>query len=220
MIDLSQINYIETPELISRVVAALQSATPFSLARWADSSNWIMTHGDSPVEQLVYRESFMRRQYFEEYKPHFLHGAASCDIFGCFRDDWTAKCLNESGIDFGGKLFIDPRCHTMVNDFPAWTEEVLMKPWRTLLVGNFMPAYAGWLKKHSKLDITDAVMARGWWEVALTMEAIKERKPQLVLASAGWFTSALIGAAKDAGAVAFSYGSVPERHIAGNNLPW
>ena len=90
-------------------------------------------------------------------------------------------------------------------------EDILERPWRTALVGNPMPKFRGWLaERFPKLEIVQCGTATDWPDVADAIEEFEETKPELLLASAGWFTSCLVGAARDVGAVAVSCGHLPD----------
>lgn len=222
-VDLGKQHFITIEQLIDRVVEALQNSKPFGLTRWADSSNWIMNHGREQVPALQYREGYMTRHHFPEYRACFLHGVAVADVLGVFcNDGWTTDVMDKlcPELDISGKPLVYAWANRQVNARRKWADEVLRKPWRVALVGNEMPAYRPWLEEHfPELEIVQCDTAQDWPDVFAAMGRFEETRPQLALLSAGWYTSALVGAARGAGAVAFSYGHVVGDHMAGAWLP-
>ena len=194
------------------------------MTRWADSSNEIMkwygkkvrdpqyiVHPNGPIVH-DYRGGILTHAHYEDYAKFFLHGAQTCDVFGVFCNDyWVKQVMETLPLDISDK----PLVYAWVNKYMFMrrevVEDVLERPWRTAIVGNRMPDFRGWLEEHfPKLEIVQCGKATDWPDVVMAMKGFEETRPELVLASAGWFTSCLVGQARRLGAVALSCGHIPD----------
>lgn len=219
-VDLSERHFITLEDLLEQVVGALRDGRPWSITRWADSSNWVLAHGEDEVPVMQYREGYLTRAYFPEFKQAFLHGVETCDVLGVFANDlWAMEMMGKVGITEISQPLVYPWCNRQINARREWSDEVLGKPWRTALVGNAMPAYQPWLAARFPLQIVQCSTAKDWPEVKAAMAQLAVSKPQLALIGAGWYTSCLVAAAKEAGAVAWSCGHMPDDHLQGVFLP-
>jgi len=219
LVDLAERHFITIEDLLELIIHALRDGKPFGLTRWADSSNWVLAHGEDPVPVMQYREGYLTRAYFPEFKAAFMHGAQTSDVLGVFANDlWTKQIMNRVGLDVAGKKLVFAWCNKHINSRREWTDEVLGKPWRTALIGNRMPDLQPWLAERFPLEIVECNTATDWPEVKTAMDTLRQSRPQLAILCAGWYTSCLVGAAKEAGAVALSCGHLPDYYL-GNHFP-
>ena len=221
VVDLSVRHFITVEDLLEDIIHALREGRPFSLTRWADSSNWIISHGRDPTPELIYREGRMTQACFEEYRLAFLRGVSECDVLGVFANDlWTKQMMAQAELDISGKRLVFAWCNKHIQSRREWADEVLGGEWRTVLVGNRIPVYRPWLEERfPRLQVVHSSTAWDWPEVAVCMKAIWDLRPQLVIACAGWYTSCLVGAARRAGAVGLSMGHMPDYHMGGHFPP-
>jgi len=219
-VDLGAQHHITLEDLIEKIVHALDHSEPFGLTRWADSSNTAMKFWNADIKDpgpegpivFQYRGARLTYAYYPEYAPVFLHGAQTCDVLGTFVDDiWAKQIMDTLPLDLTGKPLVMAWCNKFLHARREYVEQVFERPWRTALVGNRMPEFQGWLAEHfPKLEIVQVGIAKDWPDVAQAIEEFEVTRPELVLASAGWFTSCFIGAARDLGAVAISCGHLPD----------
>lgn len=216
--------FISVEDLIEQIIGALHGAKPFGLVRWADGENRIIEEGrQDPNAEFRHIGNFMHLRHYNAFRPRFLAGTQRSNVLGFFPNDyWSGRVLHHHKINIDGKPLIYAWCNRHWNARREWADEVLGKPWRTVLAGNRMAEYKPWLEKRFPLDIVGTFPARDWPDVDTGCARFAEWKPQLVLISAGWYAPIIVEAAKTAvGAVALDYGHCPDYHMdtGGHMLP-
>ncbi|KPK72661.1 MAG: hypothetical protein AMJ84_03725 [Acidithiobacillales bacterium SM23_46] len=208
--------FMSVEDLIERIVGALHDHRPFGLVRWGDGENRIIEEGRyDPQAEFRHIGNFLTLRNYIPFRQRFLAGIARADVLGFFPNDyWTCRVLHRHEIDVARKPFVYAWCNRHWNARREWTDEVLKKPWRTVLAGNRMAEYRPWVEQRFPLKIVATFPARDWLDVDHGCARLAEWKPQLVLVSAGWYAPVIVEAAKMAsGSVAIDYGHCPDYHM-------
>jgi len=216
--------YLTIEDLIERSVTALRSTRPFALVRWGDGENRIMEEGQQARDNwqaFQHYGNHLTMTYYDLFRQAYLQGVAVADVLGMFPGDWwTCRVLHEQNISIQHAQLVYAWCNRHWNARREWADEVLGKPWRTILVGNRMAEYKKWLAaRFPALCVEWFGPMRDWPDATTACDEIHARQPELVLASVGWYAPIIVHAAKAAGAVGIDYGHCPDYHMSDAMLP-
>lgn len=214
--------YINIEDLIERVCSALHEHKSFGLVRWGDGENEILEKGSEGPGVYQYVANRLTLAHYGAFRHRFIAGISKASVLGMHVNDWwTCRVLHNARISIADKPLVYAWANRHWSARREWCDYVLGKPWRTVLFGNRMREYEPWLKQRCPgLNIVGNFGASDYPEVDAGCAQFAELKPELILASVGWYAPMVVEAGMTAcGAVVIDYGHCPDYHLSGYMAP-